>query len=128
MKYYQQLEALWTLINLATSEDRNNLMRILACDLTDLNTLMDKMPDELEEELTLGDSQILRVIDQLISEKVNNAGVAVDMKALNLIIEFLKNIVYSGPLFAQKIASKTRIFDAIKYMLQSSPLFHSEVI
>ena len=101
---------------------------VLACDLTDLNTLMDKMPDELEEELTLGDSQILRVIDQLISEKVNNAGVAVDMKALNLIIEFLKNIVYSGPLFAQKIASKTRIFDAIKYMLQSSPLFHSEVI
>ena len=51
-----------------------------------------------------------------------------DIKALNLIIEFLKNLVFSGSLFAQKIASKTRIFEAIKYMLQSSPLFHSEVI
>ena len=56
MKYYQQLEALWTLINLATSDDQNNLMRILASDLSDMGSLMEKMPVELEEELTYGDS------------------------------------------------------------------------
>ena len=49
-------------------------------------------PEDLEDDINYGESQILKSIDQLLFQKISQNTPLVDIKAINLVIEFMKNM------------------------------------
>ena len=68
MQSHMQLEALWTLINLASTDNQDNLMRILSSNLTGIENMT---TEDLEDDMQYNHSQILQSINLLLTAKMS---------------------------------------------------------
>ena len=103
--YFMRLEALWTLLNLATVEDQDDISTLYACSFD-----QDDEPMQLEtgqlSEISQGKSALLASMNLILEE--NAEGNYRDTTTLNLVIQTLTNMVALSD-FKVKMLKETRI-------------------
>lgn len=112
--YYLKLEALWILQNLSCCFDKD--IPLLLTSNLDVAYLQQVEDESLEQDITHGQSQILRTLNALLIEKMDQG--AKDLKTLNFVFLFLGNIASSGESMARKVLRETCVLDCVRHLAE----------
>ena len=82
---------------------------------------------KLQDDFFAEKSAILTAINSLLTEKIKQG--SKDLKTLNLIFEFLANIVSSGDCFAQKVVNETCILLCVEQLVEAHrDCWHADIL